>query len=135
MQPFLVRWLITAVAVFAAVHLTGIRYDGPFALLAASLLLGIINAFVRPVLLLLSIPFILVTMGGFILVINALLLWSVGGLIPGFSVPGFWNAFFGAIVVSIVSWGLSSVFRDHEGHIHILTHHGQIKQARARIVE
>lgn len=135
MTPFLIRWLTTAVAVFVAVQLTGIRYETVYSLGAASLLLGIVNAFVRPVLLILSVPFILVTMGGFILVINALLLWLVGGVVPGFFVPGFWNAFFGAIIVSLVSWGLSSIFRGSDGRVHVITHHSQMKSAQARTLE
>lgn len=132
MKPFLVRWLITTVAVLVASTLIpGIEVTGGMvALVGASLFLGIINALVRPVLLLLSIPLILVTMGLFLLVLNALLLWLVGSIVPGFSVDGFWSAFFGAIVVSLTSWMMSAFFRDSEGRIQILTHHSQAKQGR-----
>jgi len=140
MRPFLLRWLFTTIAVFVATKLTGISYSSLYALVAAALFLGILNAFVRPVLLLLSIPFILVTMGIFIFVLNALLLGFVGLIIPGFSVPSFTSAFFGSIVVSIVSWVLSCIFKTSDGKIHVLTHHGQIasesmKQAQAKVVE
>src|SRR5476651_518025 len=98
MTAFIVRWLVTAVAVLVAAHLIpGISYQGWEGLFQASLLLGIINAFVRPVLLLLSLPWIIVTMGIFILVINALLLMFVSGLLQSFHVAGFWSAFFGSI--------------------------------------
>ncbi len=127
MKPFLLRWLITTIAVLvASTLLPGIEVSGGLlALVAASLFLGIINALVRPILLLLSIPLILVTMGLFLLVLNALLLWVVGGLVPGFQVDGFWSAFFGALLISITTWIMSAFFRDSEGRIQVLTHHSQ----------
>jgi putative membrane protein len=135
MKPFLMRWLCTTIAVGVAVKLTGMQVEGWAPLILAALLLGIINAFIRPVLLLLSLPFILVSLGFFILVINALMLSLAGGIVPGFYVGGFWNAFFGSIIVSIVSWGLSAFFKDSEGHYQILTHHGQIREAAEKRVE
>jgi len=136
MIAFILRWLITTIAVVVAAHLLhGISYDGWGALLGASLLLGIINAFVRPVLLLLSFPFIIITMGVFIFVVNALLLLFVSMLIPDFFVSGFWTAFFGSIVISLVSWILSSFFRGSDGKIHAITHHPSVKQANARVIE
>lgn len=129
MRPFLIRWLITTIAVLVASTLIpGIEVTGGvLALIGASLFLGIINALVRPILLLLSIPLILVTMGLFLLVLNALLLWMVGSLVPGFLVEGFWSAFFGALLVSVTSWILSAFFRDSEGRIQVLTHHTQVR--------
>lgn len=136
MAAFLIRWMVTTIAVFVAVKLPlGMRCDSAGALLGASLMLGIINAFVRPVLLLLSLPFIIVTMGLFIFVVNALLLLLVEKLIPGFSVDGFGSAFFGAIIIGIVSWILSSFFRTSDGRIHTITHHPAIKKADARTIE
>ncbi len=134
MKPFLVRWLTTTVAVLVASTLIpGIEVTGGMvALIGASLFLGIVNALVRPILLLLSIPLILLTMGLFLLVLNALLLWMVGSIVPGFSVAGFWSAFFGAIVISLTSWIMSAFFRDSEGRIQVLTHHSQVKQQSAR---
>lgn len=137
MVAFVLRWFITAIAVLVAERLLpGIQCSGWGTLLGASLLLGIINAFVRPVLLLLSLPFIIVTMGLFILVVNALLLWLVANIIPGFYVDGFWNAFFGSIIISLVSWILSSFFRGSDGKIYAITHHSSpVKQANARVIE
>ena len=136
MTAFLIRWLVTTIAVFAAEKLIpGIHCNSAGALLGASLLLGIVNAFVRPILLLLSIPFIIVTMGFFILVVNALMLMLVAQIVPSFSVDGFWNAFFGSIVISLVSWILSSFFRTSDGRIHSITHHPSIKKADARVIE
>ena len=137
MFAFVIRWLVTAVSVVcAAALIPGISYSDSFGvLLGASLLLGIINAIVRPVLMLLSLPFIIITMGLFIFVVNALLLMLVGSLIPGFVVDGFWNAFFGAIIVSLVSWILSSFFRSSDGKVHLITHHDSIKKANARVID
>ena len=135
MRPFLTRWLVTTIAVAVAVRLTGMRADTWGALIGMALLLGIVNAFVRPVLLLLSLPFILVTLGLFILVVNALMLSLAGGLVPGFHVDGFGNAFVGSIIISLVSWGLSSIFKGSDGQYHVLTHHGQMKQVQGRVVE
>lgn len=140
MKPFLIRWLVTTFAVAVAVKLTGIRTDGRGPLVCMALFLGIINAFIRPALLLLSLPFILVTLGFFILIVNTLTFWLAGGLVPGFHVDGFWNAFFGSIVVSVVSWLLSAFFRGSDGEYHVLTHHGQLradgeKRVEGRVVE
>ncbi len=139
MQAFLIRWLITTLAVMAAAWVVpGISYSTTGALLGASLLLGIINALVRPVLLLLSLPFIIVTMGLFIFVVNALLLMLVSAVVPPFHVEGFWPAFFGAILISLVSWILSSLFRTSDGRVRLITHHESphgIKRANARVVE
>ena len=136
MKPFVLRWLVTTLAVAVAVKLTGISAETTTSLLAASLLLGIANAFVRPVLLLLSLPLILVTLGLFILVINALMLWLVGSVVPGFHVESFWgSALPGSIIISIVSWLLSAFFRASDGRVYAITHHTQIKQAQARVIE
>ncbi len=134
---FFIRWFVTAVAVFVAAWIVpGIDYTTWTGLAFASLLLGIVNALVRPVLLILCLPLILVTMGLFILVLNALLLWFVSGILPGssFTVAGFGAAFWGALVISIVSWILSAFFRGSDGHIYPLTHHTVIKQARGRTI-
>jgi putative membrane protein len=135
MKQFLIRWLVTTLAVAVAVKLTDIRTDGWASLICMALFLGIINAFIRPVLLLLSLPFILVTLGFFILIVNTLTFWLAGGLVPGFYVDGFWNAFFGSIIVSIVSWALSVFFRGSDGQVHVLTHHAQIRAAGEKRVE
>lgn len=137
MKAFVIRWLITAAAVLVAAHVVpGIDYTSWGALLGTALLLGIANAFIRPVLLLLSLPFILVTLGFFILVVNAFVLWMVSGIVPGFHVSGFGAAFFGAILVSLVSWILSAIFQGSDGRVHVITHHAQIReQGQPRQVE
>jgi putative membrane protein len=135
MRHFVFRWFITAFAVFVAAPIVGIEYSTIGCLLGASLLLGIINAFVRPILLLLSFPLILITLGLFIFIINALMLKFVSEIVPCFKVHGFWSAVFGAIIISFVSWLLSAFFRGSDGRVHVLTHHAQIKQIRGGIVE
>ena len=135
MKEFLIRWLITTLAVMGATYLIPeISYNSTGTLIGAALLLGIINALIRPVLLLLSLPFIIITMGFFILVINALLLLFVSAVIPGFHVEGFWNALFAGIVIGIISWILSSFFRSSDGHVYPVTHHPQMKQVEGRVV-
>lgn len=102
--PFLKRWVVTTIAVLVAAKLVdGIHYEGWAALLVASLLLGFINAFVRPFLLVLSLPLLVVTAGLFYPVLNALLLWTVGGLVKGFEVKGFVSALWGALIMGAVS--------------------------------
>lgn len=135
MKEFLIRWFITTLAVMGASHIIpGISYDSTGTLFGAALLLGIINALVRPVLLILSLPFIIVTMGFFILVINALLLLFVSSVVHGFHVEGFWNALFAGLIIGLISWILSSFFRSSDGHVYPLNHHPQIKTANARVV-
>ena len=136
MRHFLFRWAVTTVAVMVAASvLRGIRYDSAGALIGAALLLGILNAFVRPVLLILSAPLILLTLGFFILVLNGLMLLLVPGVVPGFHVDHFGSAFWGAIIIGLTSWLLSAFFRGSDGRVHVLTHHTQIKRVRGRVIE
>ena len=110
LKDFLGRWLITTVAVMVAANLgLGIHCEKFTTLLVASLLLGILNAFLRPLLLLLALPLVILTLGLFILVINALLLILVGKLVPGFVVGGFWPAFWGALVITVMTLVLNSL--------------------------
>src|SRR5262249_53219637 len=135
MRHFVFRWIVTTIAVFVAAPIVGINYGDRFGcLLGASLLLGIINAFIRPVLLLLSLPFILVTLGVFILIIYDMMLTLFAAILPCFEVPGFWRAFFGAIIISVVSWLLSAFFRGSDGRVHVLSHHSQIKRVHGRVI-
>ena len=77
--------------------------------LIVAVVLGLINTLIRPVLILLTLPATILTLGLFIFVINGLLFWAVGSFFPGFHVDGFWSGMFGAIVYSIISWALSSL--------------------------
>jgi putative membrane protein len=136
MRHFVFRWLVTTVAVMvAAAFIRGIRYDSVTSLVGAALLLGILNAFVRPILLILSAPVILFTLGLFILVINGVMLRLVPSVVWGFHVESFGSAFWGAIVISMVSWLLSAFFRGSDGQVHVLTHHTQIKRVSGRVID
>ena len=131
-KQFVFRWAATTIAVMVASSIIrGIRYDTVAALIGASLLLGILNAFVRPFLLILSAPVILITLGLFILVLNGLLLLLVPSVVAGFHVDSFW----GAIVISFVSWVLSAFFRGSDGRVHVITHHNETRRVRGRVLE
>jgi putative membrane protein len=109
----LIVWLINAAALFALPFLmTSIKIDSVGAALIGALILGLINTLIRPVLVLLTLPVTVLTLGLFILVINALLFWLAAQLVGGFHVAGFWSAFGGAILYSIISWILSSLLLD-----------------------
>ena len=106
----LLAWLINAFALVAVAYLMpGISVASFTTALVAALVLGLINAVVRPVLVLLTLPVTVITLGLFIFVINGLLFWWVSSFITGFHVGGFWSGVFGAIVYSLISWLLSSL--------------------------
>lgn len=110
-KRFLQSWIINTLAVLVAVEIVpGIHFNngGLLTPFIASLLLGILNAFIRPILMLLALPLLIFTLGLFTLVINALLLRLVGLLLaPHFQVDTFWSAFLGALIISIVSVALN----------------------------
>lgn len=117
MKGLVVRWLLLTVAIICTSYLVGgIYVSGFFSALFAALLLGILNALFRPILLILTLPINIVTLGLFTLVINAVLLMMVSGVVSGFHVDGFWSAVFGSIVISLVSWLLSS-FVNEQGRV------------------
>ncbi|MER3425379.1 MAG: hypothetical protein C4293_21240 [Nitrospiraceae bacterium] len=104
MKGLLIRFFVTGVAVFLAGQIIpGIQVDTFGAGLAAAILLALLNALVRPILYLFSLPLIILTLGLFMVVINALLLHIVAWLVKGFTVTGFWPSFWGALLISIVS--------------------------------
>ncbi len=108
MNLLLIRWLtLTAAILVAAYLLDGIRVTGVFSALAAAALLGILNAFLRPIALILTLPVNVLTFGLFTFVINAILLKLVSGIIRGFEVIGFWPAIFGSVLISLVSGALN----------------------------
>jgi len=106
----LLVWLINALALIAVAYLMpGVSVSTFGAALVAALVLGLINAVVRPILVLLTLPVTLLTLGLFIFVLNGLLFWMVGTWLEGFEVAGFWSGVFGAILFSLVSWALSAL--------------------------
>jgi putative membrane protein len=110
MLKLLALWLINALALLAVAYLMpSIEVASFTTALVAALILALVNTFIRPVLILLTLPVTLITLGLFIFVINGLLFWLVGTYIEGFTVGGFWAGVFGAIVYSLISWGLSAL--------------------------
>ncbi len=109
MKGFLIRGLITALGLWvASALLAGVHSSGFLAILGAGLLLGLVNAVIRPLIVILTLPVTIITLGFFILVINAAMVGLVAKLLHGFSVDGFWWAVATAIIVSIVSWCANS---------------------------
>lgn len=120
MMGFILRTVITGLGIWLAVYLVpGVTATSTGALIWAAIALGLINAFVRPALVLLTLPFTILTLGLFLLLLNAGMLNLAGWFVDGFEVVGFWSAVFGAIVVSIVS-GLCSRFIGPKGRYEVL---------------
>ena len=110
MIRLLLAWVINAVALLALPYVfSGIHVASFTNAMVAALVLGLINALIRPILILLTLPATILTLGLFIFVINGLLFWAVGSFMPGFKVGGFWAGVFGAIVYSLISWALSAL--------------------------
>jgi putative membrane protein len=110
MVRLLVVWLINTAALVAVAYLMPSVSIASFpAALVAALVLGLVNAVIRPVLVLLTLPVTVLTLGLFIFVINGLLFWAVGSFVEGFHVAGFWSGVLGAVAFSIVSWALSAL--------------------------
>ena len=122
---FLVRLVANALAILAAAYIVpGIEVSGGLALVVAALVLGLVNAVVRPILLFLTLPFTLVTLGLFIFLLNAFCLWLTAWLVTGFDVHGFWAAVWGALIVSVVSW-LVTILLSDRGKMVVLTRRGK----------
>ena len=121
MAGFILRGLIAALGLWAATEmLSGFKIDSPMTLVLAGLLLGVVNAIVRPFALLLSLPALLLTLGLFLLVVNAAMLGLVALMLPGFTIPGgFWSAVGAALIVSIVSW-VGSWFIGSRGRVEVI---------------
>lgn len=113
MKGLILRWLILSVAIMVSAHLfAGIHVDGYGSALIAALVLGILNAFFRPILFILTLPINVLTLGLFTFVINAVLLLMTSGITGGLVVDGFGSAMFGSLIISLVSLLLSSFISD-----------------------
>jgi putative membrane protein len=109
----LIRWLILTIAIIVASYLLeGIHISGFFSAFFAAAILGILNALFRPILIILTLPINILTLGLFTFIINALMLKMASGVIPGFEVHGFWTAVFGSLIISLISWLLNSFISD-----------------------
>lgn len=123
MKGLMVRWLMLTVAIMAAAYLLpGIEVKGVFSAFFAAAILGILNALLRPLLLLLTLPLNILTLGLFTFVINALMLMMASGVIAGFHIAGFWSAVFGSLIIGVISWLLTSLVND-QGHMEVITLH------------
>jgi len=110
-MSILLRWLIGAVSLMLVTYLVpGIKVESFYSALIAALILGLINSLIKPILIVLTLPVNILTLGLFTLVINALLFWLAATIVKGFGVAGFWPAFFGALAMSVVSWILNGLF-------------------------
>jgi putative membrane protein len=112
MVRMLIGWLLNALALLAVAYLLpSIKVDSFVTALIAALVLGLVNTLLRPILVILTLPVTLLTLGLFLLVINGLLFWAVGSFLDGFSVGGFWSGVLGAILYSVISWLLASLLQ------------------------
>jgi putative membrane protein len=110
------RWLVITVAILlASMMVSGIRVESLTTAVVAAAILGIINVFLRPVLLILTLPLTILTLGVFAFVLNALMLLLVAYFVPGFEVDGFFSAFLGALIISIVSWIANRFIKTPDG--------------------
>ena len=120
MKGLVIRWLVMAAAIMAASYLLeGIEVKGFFSALGAAAMLGILNAFFRPVLLILTLPINILSLGLFTFIINALMLKMASGVIPGFDVRGFWTALLGALIITLISW-LLNAFISERGRVEFI---------------
>jgi putative membrane protein len=109
MKGFIIRLLITALGLWVADQLlSGITITGTGALIISALLLGIVNAVIRPIILILTLPLTVLTLGLFVLIVNGISLGIAAWLVPGFHIAGLWSATLGAIVVGITGWAASA---------------------------
>lgn len=113
----ILTWLINTAALMALPYLMhSVTVTSVGSALIAALVLGLVNTLIRPVLVLLTLPVTFLSLGLFVLVINALLFWLVATLVDGFHVAGFWSAFLAAILYSIISWALSTLLLRKDGN-------------------
>jgi len=121
MTGFLLRVAIVALGLWLATQiLPGLSFDRPITLLAAALLLGIVNAIVRPIAVIMTLPLTLLTLGLFLLVVNAAMLGLVALLLSGFRISGFWTAVGAALIVSITGWAASGLI-GNSGKVEVIT--------------
>ncbi|MCX5680514.1 MAG: phage holin family protein, partial [Candidatus Omnitrophica bacterium] len=101
MAKFLLKWFVNIIALFVVMHVVaGVSLDNMETVLVAALILGFLNAFIRPFILILTLPITILTFGSFTLIINGFLFYLAAKFVPGFTVAGFWNAFWAALLFS-----------------------------------
>jgi putative membrane protein len=108
-------WVLNAIALLAVAYLyPGVQVQDWKAAAIAALVLGLVNTLVKPILVLLTLPVTILTLGLFLLILNALLFWGVSEVVTGFHVNGFWAALIGALLYSVIGWLLSKLIPDHK---------------------
>jgi putative membrane protein len=121
MVGFLLRAAITALGLWVASEIfDGLYFASPAKLLVAAVLLGVVNAFVRPLAFILTLPLTVLSLGLFLLVLNAAMVGLVAWMVPGFEISGFWTAVGAALIVSLVSWAASSAIGSN-GKVEVFT--------------
>jgi putative membrane protein len=121
MVGFLLRAAITALGLWVASEIfSGLHFESPAKLVVAAVLLGIVNAFVRPLAFILTLPLTVLSLGFFLLVLNAAMVGLVAWIVPGFEISGFWTAVGAALIVSLVSWAASSAIGSN-GKVEVFT--------------
>lgn len=124
MKGLLIRWLIVTFAIVIASYLLdGIHVSGFMSAFLAAVMLGILNAFFRPIALILTLPINILSLGFFTFVINAAMLKMASALISGFDVHGFWTAVFGSLIISVVSFGINVLISEKGQVDYIELHH------------
>ena len=132
MNGILIRWLtLTGAIILTAYLFNGIQVNSFFSAFLAAAILGILNAFFRPIALLITLPINILTIGLFTFVINAMMLKMASGIIPGFNVYGFWSAVFGSLMISIISWLLNSFINDRGSVTYYKSEHRFQKSGRS----
>jgi putative membrane protein len=110
LMRILLVWILNAIALWlVTLVVPGVQVQDELSAFIAAVVLGLVNALVKPVLIILTLPITVLTLGLFLLVLNALLFWGVGELLPGFNVDGFWWAMLGALIYSLLTWAMSSL--------------------------
>lgn len=125
--PFLFQWAVTSFSLWvASLVFSGIRFSGTSALAMSALLLGFANAVIRPLFIVLTLPLTFLSLGLFLLVINALMLLLVAALVRGFRISGFWTAFFASLFISVLSLALGVFAPSTESTVYRLPESGYI---------
>ena len=120
MKGLIIRWLLSALTLLLVSHLVpGIHVENFFYALLAAAGLGVLNAIIRPILIVLTLPLTVLTLGLFIFVINGLVLWMLSGIFKGIAIDSFWSAFIGALLISLVSWLANSLVFEN-GRVHYI---------------
>jgi putative membrane protein len=122
MTWFFLRAAIASLGLWLASEwVDGLAFTSGGTLILAAILLGLVNGLVKPLVILLTLPLTILTLGFFLLVVNGIMLALVAGLLPGFSIAGFWDAIWGALIVSVVSWIGSMIFGP-KGNVQVRIH-------------